>query len=104
MPNARIIICSFESTSDIKGLHGKYELHGAAAERVYASLKATVLKAGRFSIFEATGSKRGAVFFERLHNDPELEVEQQPYPWLGVKLKDGRTYEQWLADHEEHAK
>lgn len=87
MSKAKIIVCSFTSTDQIKGLHGKYELHGAAAEQVYANLKATVLAAGRFSVFEATQSKRGALFFERLHDDPELEIEQQPYPWIGVKAK-----------------
>jgi hypothetical protein len=82
-----IHICSFASTDDIKGLQGKRKLSGAAAESVYAALKATVLKAGRFSVFEATASMRAAHFFTRLHNDPELEVVPMAYPWTGLRRR-----------------
>jgi hypothetical protein len=82
------VVCSFGSTDEIKGLQGKRKLYGAAAERVYAALKATVLKAGRFSVFEATSSMRAAHMFTRLCEDPELEVVVEAFPWTGIKLKE----------------
>ena len=81
------IICSFASTDEIKGLQGKRRLYGTAAEKVYAALKATVLSAGRFSVFEATASTRAAHLFTRLHEDPELEIVGMAYPWTGVRRR-----------------
>ncbi len=82
-----IVVCSFTSTDDIPGLQGKRRLYGAAADRVYADLKATVLKAGRFSVFEATQSMRAAHLFERLNHDAEIELVSEPYPWTGVRKR-----------------
>lgn len=79
------IVCSFASTDEIPGLQGKRRLYGTAADKVYAVLKATVLKAGKFSVFEATSSMRAAHMFTRLCEDPELEVVQLPFPWTGIK-------------------
>lgn len=87
-PATMFIVCSFDSTSDIKGLNGRRRLHGAAADRIYDVLKATVIKAGKFSIFEATASQRAAYLFERLCKDPDLEIVNQGYPWTGVKLRE----------------
>lgn len=87
MSGSRFIVCSFASTDEIKGLQGTRRLRGAAAERVYACLKATVLAAGRFSVFEATSSVRAAHFFMQLQQDPELEVFDLPFPWTGVRAK-----------------
>ena len=81
------VVCSFGSTDEIPGLQGKRRLYGAAAERVYAALKATVIKAGRFSVFEATSSMRAAHFFERLCRDPDLEVVELSFPWTGIRRK-----------------
>ena len=81
------VVCSFGSTDEIPGLQGKRRLYGAAAERVYAALKATVLAAGRFSCFEATSSMRAAHMFTRLCEDPDLEVVELPFPWTGIRKR-----------------
>lgn len=82
------VVCSFASTDEIKGLQGRRRLHGAAAEAVYAALKATVLKAGRFSCFEATASTRAAHMFTRLCGDPSIETFDLGFPWTGVRNKE----------------
>lgn len=38
-------------------------------------------------VFEATQSTRAAYMFQRLCEDPELEVVQQPFPWTGIREK-----------------
>jgi hypothetical protein len=81
------VVCSFASTDEIKGLQGTRRLHGAAADRVYAALKATVLAVGRFSVLEATQSTRAANLFTRLHDDVELETVDLPYPWVGIRRR-----------------
>lgn len=91
MSGSKFIVCSFGSTDEIPGLQGTRKLRGAAAEAVYASLKATVLAAGRFSVFEATSSMRAAHFFTRLCSDPELEIVQEAFPWTGVRAKAAST-------------
>ena len=73
------------STDEIPGLQGKRRLYGAAADKLYALVKATVLKAGKFSVFEATSSMRAAHMFTRLCEDPELEVVAMSFPWTGIK-------------------
>ena len=67
-----INVCQFDSTAYVE-------------KPTYRKIKAAVLKAGRFSVFEATESPRKARWFERLHKDPELEVFQVPFPWVGVR-------------------
>lgn len=81
------VVCSFASTDEIKGLQGTRKLHGAAADRVYAALKATVLAAGGFSVFEATASTRAAHMFTRLRDDPELEIVDLSFPWTRVRRR-----------------
>jgi hypothetical protein len=78
----------FKSTDEIEGLQGKRKLRGAAGERVYAALKATVLAAGRFSVFEATASTRAAHMFARLCEDSDLEIDiDMGLPWTGVRRR-----------------
>lgn len=79
------VVCSFSSCDEIPGLQGTRRLYGAAADRVYALLRATVLNAGRFSVFEATASTRAAHLFTRLAGDPEIEFFELSFPWTGVR-------------------
>lgn len=53
--------------------------------RTYEDVKAAVVKAGRFSAFEASDDPG---VFNRLCRDPELIVDNTAtYPWVLVKLK-----------------
>lgn len=84
-----ITVCSFTSTDEINlGGASARPLRGAAAETTYNALKAVVLNAGRFSVFEATQNMRAAVLFERLCKDPELEVVELGFPWTGIRRKE----------------
>lgn len=56
----------------------------------YKDLKVAVLKAGRFSVFEATVNPLAAGMFDRLCQDPEVEIAILGFPWTAVKLKGGR--------------
>jgi hypothetical protein len=67
-------ICRFDSASDIVG-----------KKRTYESVKARVLEAVRFSVFEATNSQKDARLFGRLCQDPEIETFDAGFPWTGVR-------------------
>ena len=67
------IICRFDSTLDLKGKALTYE-----------NIKARVLAAGRFSIFEATHDMKRARLFTALNRDPDLTVTTIGYPWFSV--------------------
>lgn len=66
------IVCSFDSTD---------------GEESYEDIKAAVLKAGRFSVYEATESAHKACAFDRLCADPGIEIFNMGYPWTGVRLR-----------------
>jgi hypothetical protein len=54
----------------------------------YAEFKAAVLKAGRFSVFEATDTAWRARLFDTLVKDPEIETDIScGYPWTLVRLR-----------------
>lgn len=53
----------------------------------YEDLKAAIVKAGRFSVFEATANGLAAGMFDRLCRDPEIETFWLGYPWTGVRPK-----------------
>lgn len=54
----------------------------------YEDLKAQILKAGRFSVFEATANQSASAMFTRLCVDPEIEVDHGcGYPWTTVKRR-----------------
>jgi hypothetical protein len=74
MSNNIVFVDRFSSADDIP-----------KKERTYERVKAAVLKAGRFSCFEAS---EDAINFNRLHRDPELEIIDLGYPWVGVKMKE----------------
>ena len=53
--------------------------------RTYEAVKAAVLKAGRFSTFEADDDP--ATFRRLCHDDPEVEIVDMAYPWVGVRRR-----------------
>lgn len=69
-------VCIFESAG-----------HLAGRKRTYEAVKAAVLAAGRFSVFEATSDIRTARMFTRLCKDPELETITLAFPWTGVRRR-----------------
>lgn len=69
-------ICSFSSTDHLVG-----------RKRTYKTIRAAVLEAGRFSVFEATMTPKDARIFTRLCKDPTLEIANVGYPWTSVKRK-----------------
>jgi hypothetical protein len=71
----RMFVCRFETTEGISKLD-------------YVAVKEAVVKAGRYSVFEATASAMAAKCFTHLDRDPELLIDRSlPYPWVGVRLK-----------------
>jgi hypothetical protein len=72
----RAIVCCFDETLDIRG-----------KKRTYEVIKARVLEAGRFSVFEATATPRDARLFDRLVRDPEIETFDKGFPWTGVRRR-----------------
>lgn len=81
MKHEVVHICSFSSTDELRGRTLTYE-----------NVRAVVLKAGRFSVFEATQTARHAGIFDRLRKDPTLEIlgdkDGYAYPWTGVRLRE----------------
>ena len=73
----RIFIDCFDSADHLTG-----------RKRTYAAVKAAVLKAGRFSTFEATSNMKNARLFTKLCRDPEIETFDMGYPWTGVRLRE----------------
>ncbi len=70
------IICNFDSSGNLEG-----------RKRTYKTVKAAVLEAGRFSVFEATQDMKSARIFTKMNKDPEIEIFDLPYPWIGVRKK-----------------
>lgn len=73
---SKIHLCRFDSTLDIP-----------PKKRTYEVIKARVLEAGRFSVFEATETRQLAGIFTRLCRDPEVETFDLGFPWTGVRQK-----------------
>lgn len=67
-----IHICSFEAVGPIK------------PKTSYESFKHMVLRAGRFSCFEATANNRTADLYTKLCDDPEIDVIRESFPWMKV--------------------
>ncbi len=77
MPGYRpraIHICSFEAVEYPRPL-------------TYDGLKAAVLEAGKFSVFEASEKPTRARMYNRLMKDPELEITKLGFPWTAVRRK-----------------
>lgn len=73
--SGRVHICSLQEAPDV------------TRRTTYEELKAAVLKAGRFSVFEATANDRAARLFTRLCKDPTVETVKLGFPWTGVRAK-----------------
>ena len=72
-------LCSFASGPEKITRRTKYE-----------DVRAAVVKAGRYSVFEATDNERAASIFSAIDRDPELIVGRSSgFPWITVTLKDG---------------
>lgn len=66
-------------------------LHLCGRQRTYAAVRAAVLEAGRFSVFEATDTVQSARLFERLERDPSVIVKRDyGYPWIGPVIAAGK--------------
>jgi hypothetical protein len=63
--------------------------HVKGKRRTYESVKAAVLAAGRFSVFEATFNTQNVALFDKLTRDPEIETFDMGFPWTGVRRKEG---------------
>lgn len=63
--------------------------HLTGKARTYEAVKAAVLAAGRFSVFEATANDRNAAIFTALEHDPEVETFRNPpgFPWIGIRKR-----------------
>jgi hypothetical protein len=72
----KVHVCHFSSAEHLTG-----------KRRTYEAVREAVLAAGRYSVFEATASKKSAALFTRLDNDPTLERFELGYPWIGVRRK-----------------
>ena len=72
----KVHLCSFSTTDELRG-----------KSLTYANVKACVLRAGRFSCFEASENRTRAVLFTNLCHDPEIETFDLGYPWTGVRRK-----------------
>lgn len=68
-----MIVCSFQSAPDV------------TRRTTYAELRAAVLAAGRFSVFEATASARAARLYDQLIADPTVKKFRRGFPWIGVR-------------------
>ena len=64
---------------------GTEELRGR--KLTYEAVKKIVLKAGRFSVFEATADQRRARLFTALCADPDLVVTGGDYPWTEIRRR-----------------
>jgi hypothetical protein len=68
-------ICSFQAGPDVKE-HTQYE-----------EFRAAILKAGKFSSFEASDTRRSQRLYTMLCHDPEVETFDLGYPWTGVRQR-----------------
>lgn len=77
---ASVHICSFQSADWV------------TRKTRYEDLRAAVLKAGRYSVFEATHNQWSAAMFMRLDRDPTLRIDREAhgFPWIGVTLKEAK--------------
>jgi hypothetical protein len=66
-------VCSFQAAPDV------------TSRTSYEELRAAVLKAGRFSAFEASANQRAGRLYTRLCQDPTIETTDLGFPWTGVK-------------------
>ena len=68
-----IFLDRFDSVSELRG-----------KKRTYENIKKSVLKAGRFSVFDIETDRDGRLF-TRLCEDPDIEIYEKAYPWTYVR-------------------
>jgi hypothetical protein len=69
-------ICSFDGVGPVP------------VREKYCEFRERVLKAGRFSAFEATANQRTAKLYDQLERDPEVETDRsQGFPWVAVRKR-----------------
>lgn len=76
--SARAIHCSFTALPPV------------TRRTTYRDLKRAVLKAGRFSVFDAMDSDRSARMFTKLCRDPSVRTRKLAFPWTTVSPKPKR--------------
>ncbi len=69
----KVHICNFEA---VPGLNRQMS---------YEGFKKTVLKAGRFSAFEASDNQWTARMYTRLSSDPTVKLIKEGFPWTRVE-------------------
>lgn len=69
----RAHICSFEAGPKV------------TRKTQYHEFRAAVLKAGKFSAFEATESPRAAALYDQLCRDKTVITEPVGFPWTKVR-------------------
>lgn len=72
--SGKIYVDTFDSAGALKG-----------KQRTYDAVKAKVIEAGRFSVFEACEDSNT---FNHLVRDPDIETFGMGFPWTGVRLKE----------------
>ena len=60
------------------------------ARTKYVDFRAAVVKAGKFSVFEATANSYARKLYTMLHDDRTLEVKPVGFPWTTVTEVPGR--------------
>lgn len=70
----KFVVCQFDSAEHLTG-----------KKRTYATVKAAVLAAGRFSVFEAMANAKNARLFTKLCADPTVETFELGFPWTGIR-------------------
>lgn len=74
-------VCSFDAVN----------LPRSSRRMTYADFKAAVLKAGRFSVFEATATQRIAGFYDALCKDTSVTTTPIGFPWTKVEAAEARA-------------
>lgn len=78
MKKSHIHICSFQAGPDVR------------SQTEYTEFRAAILKAGKFSVFEANDNRKSAAMFTALCRDPSIKTDHDElgYPWTVVRLRE----------------
>jgi hypothetical protein len=85
MPGS-VRICSFQAGPEVVQRVGRRARYLSS----YEELRAAVLKAGRFSAFEATASARAAALYTQLCQDPTVETKPLGFPWTSAREREAK--------------
>lgn len=73
MSSHTVHICSFQAGPDV------------TRRMTYKEFREAVLRAGRFSVFEATVNQRTAGMYDTLCKDPTVKTTPIGFPWTKVE-------------------